>query len=53
MFVLEELHKRFLLGENGCNQENCVGFNELALDYFKDCYPHKLSQKEEINQNMY
>lgn len=41
MFVLDELHKRNVLGDNGSNKENCVGFVELALDYFKDCYPNK------------
>ncbi|RHN63779.1 hypothetical protein MtrunA17_Chr4g0062011 [Medicago truncatula] len=54
MFVLEELHKRVLLGEkNGCNsnKENCLSFIDLAFNYFEDYYPQKLSKKLELTQN--
>ncbi|XP_058745217.1 UPF0481 protein At3g47200-like [Vicia villosa] len=44
MFVLEELHKRVL-------GENCVGFIELAFNYFEDYYPQKLRLKDEMIRN--
>ncbi|KAL2319930.1 hypothetical protein Fmac_028899 [Flemingia macrophylla] len=50
MFVLEELHKRVFLGDNG-TKENCVMFIELAFNYFEDFYPHKSSQKVEMIRN--
>jgi len=54
MFVLEELHKRVLLGEkNGfnSNKENCVSFIDLAFNYFEDYYPQKLSKNLELTPN--
>ncbi|CAJ1948134.1 unnamed protein product [Sphenostylis stenocarpa] len=50
MFVLEELHTRVILGDNG-TKENCLMFIELAFNYFEDYYPHKSSQKVEMINN--
>ncbi|XP_047181476.1 UPF0481 protein At3g47200-like [Vigna umbellata] len=50
MFVLEELHTRVILGDNG-TKENCLKFTELAFNYFEDYYPHKSIQKVEMIKN--
>ncbi|TKY68947.1 UPF0481 protein [Spatholobus suberectus] len=50
MFVLEELHTRVILGDNGI-KENSVRFIELAFNYFEDYYPHNSSQKVEMIKN--
>ncbi|XP_028225068.1 putative UPF0481 protein At3g02645 isoform X1 [Glycine soja] len=48
MFVLEELHTRVILGDNG-TKENSVKFVELAFNYFEDYYfSHKPSFEVEM-----